>query len=97
MQAGFFEHSGQIRPEIRTGTALEFPDNIQEHATIIEGQIPQIVGESSKIVACANLEVLADMTVDGQQSTVIGGLRFRHVQGCCHVNWATVACLTVWA
>ena len=40
------------------------PDDIEKYAFVVVLQIGQVVGKVCKVVADANLEVLADMTID---------------------------------
>ena len=58
------------RPLRRTATlGSHTPDDIEKYAFVVVLQIGQVVGEVCKVVADANLEVLADMTIDcGQRA-----------------------------
>lgn len=39
---------------------LALPDDVEEHALVVESEVAQVVGEPAKIVAHAYLEVVAN-------------------------------------
>src|SRR5436309_6429928 len=46
------------------------PDEIDEYAFVVVPQVGQVVGEVGEVVADADLQVLADVTIDrGQRAT----------------------------
>ncbi len=57
---------------------LELSDDVEEYPFVVESEVAQIIGEAAEIVADANLEVVADMAVQGEQRTIIGCVRFGH-------------------
>ena len=73
--------AGASPHERRPLRASELPNHVEEGSTVIQRKVAEIVREAPEIVTSTDLEVVADMPVEGSESAIVHRLNLRKIEG----------------